>query len=150
MKLFDEIRKNLHTISTTMDHCLKTRKPNEKKRQSESGNLAVVNHMSFLRHKCKVLDNLKTQKIQLKDQHTSTRKDMYQANVQVLLNADKDENIQQIYKNIFDMYKTEADESKTELDKVESEITRIQNEVNQLEVKRIKLQSPMVNDDSKK
>ena len=97
--------------------------------------------MSFLRHKCKVLDNLKKQKIKLKDQHTTTRKDMYQANVQVLLNSDKDENVKKIYNDIFKMYETEATSLKTELDSVEAEITLVQNEVKDLELKSNKIQS---------
>ena len=84
----------------------------------------------------------------MKDQHTSTRKDMYQDNVQVLLNADKDENIQQIYKNIFDMYKTEAYASKTELNNVEAEIILVQNERKNLELKSNMLHSGMSIEDT--
>jgi len=119
-----------------MDNILSTTKTSEKKRQGEyPDNITVLSHFSFLRHKSKILDNLKKEKQHLKESHTSTRKNMFEANVNLLNNKEKADDVKKIYEDIYNMYQTEVTTIEDELTKLDDQISIVKDEVSDLEKK---------------
>ena len=129
-----------------MDNIPFTSKLSERKRPCESVSMKLINHMSVLRHKTKELHNLNKEKRDLRYSYTTTRKNMLETQVKVLNNMDQEDNVRNLYIEMYNRYKDEVDTDKKELDDIEEDIKCVKAEVLDLKLKSDQLQSPMSKD----
>ena len=71
---------------------------------------------------------------------------MLETQVKVLNNMDQEENVRNVYIEMYNMYKDEVDTSKKELDDIEEDTKCVKAEVLDLKLKSDHLQSPMSKD----